>query len=79
MISEPYNDKTPMPFGAHIGKALANVPAKYLLWLYETSENGVRLSDKKLSKYIQENLEALKMEAAAEKQRQSVQRFFERK
>jgi uncharacterized protein (DUF3820 family) len=30
----PYNDNTPMPFGKYAGKPMANVPAPYLLWLY---------------------------------------------
>lgn len=47
-----------MPFGMHKGKALANVPAKYLLYLYN---NGVDHSQ--LKKYIEANMDALQKEA----------------
>jgi uncharacterized protein (DUF3820 family) len=30
-----YTDKSLMPFGKHKGTALANVPASYLLWIYD--------------------------------------------
>lgn len=30
-----YDDNSKMPFGEHKGKALVNVPASYLLYLYE--------------------------------------------
>jgi len=51
-------DNTPMPFGKHKGKAMANIPAQYLLWLYNEgcSHLGVK-------KYIISNLEGLKKEA----------------
>lgn len=53
-----FTDSTPMPFGVHRGKAMVNVPAKYLLWLYNKGcdHSGVSL-------YIQENLDALNKEA----------------
>jgi uncharacterized protein (DUF3820 family) len=53
-----YNDNTPMPFGKYQGKTLINVPAVYLLWLYNNncSHEGVK-------KYIVDNLEILKKEA----------------
>jgi len=31
-------DETIMPFGAHKGKKLANVPADYLIWMYENNK-----------------------------------------
>lgn len=74
-IVEDYTDKTPMPFGKFIGKPLANIEASYLIWLYETSENGKRLSNAKLAKYIQDNLSGLRIEAASEKQK----KYFERR
>jgi uncharacterized protein (DUF3820 family) len=51
-------DNTPMPFGKYAGKAMINVPALYLLWLYNQGCNheGVR-------RYIIGNLDALKKEA----------------
>lgn len=48
------DDNTPMPFGIHKGKKLANVPPKYLIWLYETGMHG------QLKEYIEDNLDVLK-------------------
>lgn len=52
-------DTDHMPFGMHKGKALANVPAKYLIWLHEQGvvHEGVK-------KYIINNLDVLTKEAA---------------
>lgn len=69
MISEPYNDNTPIFFGMHKGKKLANVPASYLIYLWDTSDEGKRMFDQKLSVYIKNNLKGLRMEVIAEKQR----------
>lgn len=57
-MSTEINDNTEMPFGKYQGKAMINVPAKYLLWLYNQgcSHQGVR-------QYIINNLEVLKKEA----------------
>lgn len=54
----PYTDQDPMPFGKHKGKALANVPSDYLIWLSTQSIDWPRLR-----KYIEDNMEALKLEA----------------
>lgn len=55
---EKYNDNTVINFGAHKGKKLANVPASYLLWLYENN-----ISHKpELKAYIEDNMDALKKE-----------------
>jgi uncharacterized protein (DUF3820 family) len=51
------NDESIMPFGKYKGEKLANVPAKYLLWLYDQSCNN-----KELYAYIEENLDALESE-----------------
>lgn len=48
-------DTDKITFGVHKGKALANVPAHYLLFIYE---NGYRMPDE-LKKYIEENKEVL--------------------
>jgi uncharacterized protein (DUF3820 family) len=54
-----FTDNTPMPFGKYMGKAMVNVPAIYLLWLYNEgcSHDGVR-------KYIINNLDAIKTEVS---------------
>jgi uncharacterized protein (DUF3820 family) len=58
------DDNTLMPFGMHKGKAMANVPAHYLLWLLDEgcSHSGVK-------QYILTNLEGLKKEAGKSKVR----------
>ena len=54
----PYEDLDAMPFGAHKGKPLQDVPASYLLWLW-----GQRpLSDSRLEGYISNSFTALKKE-----------------
>jgi uncharacterized protein (DUF3820 family) len=51
------NDESIMPFGKYKGGKLANVPAKYLLWLYDQGCNN-----KELYAYIEENLDVLESE-----------------
>ena len=51
------DDESIMPFGKHKGEKLANVPAKYLLWLY-----GEDLRHEELKAYIEENMDVLKQE-----------------
>ncbi|MFA9212966.1 MAG: putative quorum-sensing-regulated virulence factor [Candidatus Methylacidiphilales bacterium] len=57
-----FTDNSLMPFGVHRGKPMINIPAKYLLWLYNEGCNhdGVK-------KYLIENLEALNKEAGNNK------------
>lgn len=50
-------DDTILWFGRHKGKALADVPDEYLLWLYENQRSGM------LTGYITENLESIKKNA----------------
>lgn len=48
------NDESIMPFGVHQCKKLEDVPAKYLIWLYDNNKcSGV------LKEYIKDNLEVL--------------------
>lgn len=46
-----------MPFGKYKGEKMANVPASYLIWLYD---NGKCSSDVK--EYIEDNLDILQIE-----------------
>lgn len=46
-----------MPWGAHEGTKLGEVPDGYLLWLYENDRMGI------LKDYITENLDAIKINA----------------
>ncbi len=56
-INKEITDYTPMPFGKFRGTAMVNVPAPYLLWLYNNGcdHTGVK-------KYIIENLDGLNQE-----------------
>lgn len=45
-----------MPFGRYTGTLMANVPARYLLWLYENDKAG------KVKQYIIDNLDVIKEE-----------------
>lgn len=48
-----FTDQSIMPFGPHQGKHLKDVPAYYLLWLYNNNRSG------RLTEYIKENLDVL--------------------
>lgn len=51
-------DTDKMPFGVHKGKAMVEVPASYLLWLY-----GEGKVNAEVKKYIEGNMDVLKKEA----------------
>lgn len=53
-------DNDPMPYGIHKGKALANVPASYLLWLYKWNQ-----AEPAVRAYIEDNLDILENERRA--------------
>lgn len=57
-------DESPMPFGMHKEKGfkMIDVPAKYLLWLYDNNKCTSQVKD-----YIVENLDVIKLEAFNEK------------
>lgn len=50
-------DESIMPFGIHKGKRLIDVPAQYLIWLYDNNKCSGPLKD-----YIEDNMDALKKE-----------------
>jgi uncharacterized protein (DUF3820 family) len=64
-----YTDKTIMTFGKHKGKALANVPGEWFIWLWEESGQGIRIYDKQLKAYIVDNMQAFKMEGKKHERR----------
>lgn len=47
-------DNSPMPCGKYKGEKMANVPASYLLWLYENNKCSHQVRE-----YIKDNHEAL--------------------
>ncbi len=52
------NDNSIMPFGKYHGEKMANVPASYLIWLYNENKCAGELR-----KYIFDNIEDLRNEA----------------
>ncbi|MDD3686442.1 MAG: DUF3820 family protein [Bacteroidales bacterium] len=50
-------DKSPMPYGKYKGTAMANVPAVYLLYIYNNA-----MSTPAVRKYIESNMDVLKQE-----------------
>ena len=46
-----------MPWGKHKGEKMANVPAKYLIWIFENDK-----CSGDIKAYIQNNLSVLKKE-----------------
>ncbi len=56
-MNNPFTDTTIINFGKHKGQKLANVPANYLLWLYDNNK-----CDGSLRAYIRENLDILRKE-----------------
>jgi uncharacterized protein (DUF3820 family) len=59
------DDNSLMPFGVHKDKKMQDVPSYYLLWLWEQGQqgSGSGITNKELKAYIEDNLDALKMEA----------------
>lgn len=60
--NKPFTDRSIMPYGKHKGKMMANVPADYLLFIWENHELRGPLKE-----YISENLEVIKKQVAYEK------------
>jgi hypothetical protein len=66
-MPEPqWNDKTVMPWGAHKGKKLSELPASYLLWLYE--QPWVKGSWPLLYAYLKKNEDLLLAEKNEDRQ-----------
>lgn len=50
-------DKSPMPYGKHKGVLMANVPADYLIWLYNNKKCTYPVEQ-----YVKANLDVLRSE-----------------
>lgn len=59
IMSDVFNDESLMPFGKYKGQKMANVPAKYLLWL---SDQEWIKKYPKVFDYIEDNADVLEME-----------------
>lgn len=53
-------DSDPMPFGAHKGKPMQDVPASYLHWLWSSGKKDDKTCP--VADYIRRNLDALQQE-----------------
>ena len=51
------NDDSIMPFGKYKGTKMGNVPAEYLMWLYDNNK-----CDKAVREYIEDNLDVIQVE-----------------
>lgn len=56
-MTETLTDNSPMPYGKYKGVEMQEVPASYLIWLYEND----KCSDS-VKEYVEDNLEILKSE-----------------
>ena len=59
-----YTDKTVLKYGKHKGKALANVPAGYLIYCFENN-----LMPPLVAHYVSENMDVLQKEMREAKTR----------
>jgi uncharacterized protein (DUF3820 family) len=55
------NDNSLMPFGKYKGTEMANVPASYLIWIYENNKCSLEVI-----KYVRDNLDVLTEEVKRE-------------
>lgn len=67
-----YTDDSLMPWGAHKGKRLSDVPDEYFLFLWEESKRfapgtTARASNKPLFNYIADNIDAIRANVARQK------------
>lgn len=63
-------DESIMPFGKHKGEKMANVPASYLLWIYDewTLPNPrFCFVNQEVKAYIEDNLDVLRKEITTKK------------
>ena len=49
------NDNSPMPWGKYKGKKMIDVPASYLMWLYDNDKANLDVKN-----YIIDNMDVLK-------------------
>lgn len=56
-----YTDETPFPYGKFTGVPMQDVPASYLIWMYDRN----KLTEP-LSRYVEENLDVLEQELKEE-------------
>ena len=60
-MTKQLEDPSPMPFGTHEGKQMQDVPARYLCWLWNESDED-QLKHCPVRDYIRRNMSALHKE-----------------
>ncbi len=58
-------DESTMPFGKYKGEKMANVPASYLIWIYDewtAPSPRFGFQNKEVKAYIEENLDVIQQE-----------------
>ncbi|MCB0595440.1 MAG: DUF3820 family protein [Phaeodactylibacter sp.] len=50
-------DHSPMPYGKYQGKAMEDVPAGYLIWLYDNAR-----ASPAVARYVKDNMDVLQKE-----------------
>lgn len=58
---EPLKDDSLMPSGKHVGERMIDIPARYLLYVYDNN-----MCSKLVRNYIEENLDVIKSQAKTE-------------
>ena len=62
----PLEDNSKMPYGKHVGRKMVDVPASYLLWMYEElckmAPNKMSFQQKLIFDYIEMNYQAQEKE-----------------
>lgn len=59
-----YTDKTPIPFGAHYGKPMEDVPDGYLLYFWNERREWLKERHFGVYNYIKDNLDSIKVNVA---------------
>ena len=65
------SDESIMPWGKHQGKQMADVPAEYLIWLYDNQK-----CSGKVKIYIVQNLDVIRNQAKANERKKPPQFDF---
>lgn len=64
-MDKELTDTDLMPFGKHKGTEMQDVPASYLLWLWDEMDGGLSINSpdsQRVYNYIEDNLEVLNQE-----------------
>lgn len=66
-----FTDESIMPFGRYQGKKMEDVPASYLIWMWD---EGNKINDSRVREYVLENLDVLRKQVEETKNKNNVRR-----